>query len=152
MCQGWFLWVLGKDSSPRWWLGTGTGSPGKQSQHQACWSSRSVWTMLSGSWCILGAVLCRASVILVGPAQDIPWFCSRYCAHFSPPCSGWKKLCLKRPYLSVLYLTAEWKKLNFISQTGLSILYSMFLAKHTMEISSGIHWEIPPLAWKYSTF
>jgi len=28
----------------------GTGSPGQQSGHQACWSSRNIWTMLSGMW------------------------------------------------------------------------------------------------------
>lgn len=30
----------------RGWSGTGTGSPGKWSQHQACWRSRSVWKTL----------------------------------------------------------------------------------------------------------
>lgn len=35
---------------------------------------------------------------------------------------------------------------NFLSLTDLPILYSILLAKHTLEISSGIHLEVPPLA------
>lgn len=45
-------WAAGKGPSPRGWSGTGTGSWGKWSQHQA---SRTLWTMLSASfsfrWC-----------------------------------------------------------------------------------------------------
>lgn len=40
-------WAVGKGPSPRGWSGTGTGSWGKWSQHQA-W--RSIWTMLSASF------------------------------------------------------------------------------------------------------
>ena len=43
-------WTLGKSLSQRGWLVTGTGSPGKWSQHQACQSSRSVWTVLLIIW------------------------------------------------------------------------------------------------------
>jgi len=37
-------WVLGKCSAASGHLGPGTGSPGLWSQHQACSSSRNVWT------------------------------------------------------------------------------------------------------------
>lgn len=40
-------WAAGKGPSPRGWWGTGTGSWGKWSQHQA---SRTLWTMLSASF------------------------------------------------------------------------------------------------------
>ena len=43
-------WVLGTGSPLRGWSGTATGSPGKRSWHQACWSSRSIWTALSDIW------------------------------------------------------------------------------------------------------
>lgn len=77
-----------------------------------------------------------------------------YCAHPSTPgWSGWKQLCLKRSYFSVSSLSYRQVKetVNFLSLTDLPILYSILLAKHTLEISSGIHLEVPPLAWKYST-
>jgi len=37
----------GKGYPPRGWSGTGIASPGKQSQHLACQSSRNIWIVLS---------------------------------------------------------------------------------------------------------
>ncbi|KAF4804115.1 hypothetical protein TURU_010429 [Turdus rufiventris] len=48
LCEGRFRLDISQASSLRGWLGTGTGSPGKWSQHQGCQSSKSAWTMLSG--------------------------------------------------------------------------------------------------------
>lgn len=49
-----------KGSSSRGRLGTGTGSSRQWSQPQACLNSRSIWTILSGTWCDSWGVLCRA--------------------------------------------------------------------------------------------
>lgn len=41
------VWTLEKGSLLKGWLVTGTGSLGKQSHHQTCQISRSIWTMLT---------------------------------------------------------------------------------------------------------
>lgn len=72
-------WILGKDTSPRGWLGTGTAFPGQWSQHKA--------SLISRRACFkegLGNTLRHAVgfldqdlwvVVLSHPTQDIPYFC-----------------------------------------------------------------------------
>lgn len=43
-------WKSRKGFSPRWWLSSGTGSPGKGLHQQAWQTSRSIWTTPSGAW------------------------------------------------------------------------------------------------------
>ena len=70
----WHLdWVWGRGFSLRGLSCTGTGSPRMQSLHQACWSLRSIWTVLLVIWSeFLGRpVWCQEldSTILMGPFQ-----------------------------------------------------------------------------------
>jgi len=58
--QGKFSLNIWKSSSSRMCSGTGTSSSWICSQHWACWSSRSIWTMLSDLWSDFWMVLCRA--------------------------------------------------------------------------------------------
>ena len=50
LCQGKFRLDMRRRFFTRGWSVPGTGSPGKWSWHQACRSSRSVWTMLLVIW------------------------------------------------------------------------------------------------------
>lgn len=76
--------MSGKKASSGGWLSTGTGTSGRLLQHQACPSSRSVWTMLSSRWCDSWSVLRRARSWTVLPWQGcsgsayslIQWFWS----------------------------------------------------------------------------